>query len=169
MLTYGTDQFRSPNLTLAVAISQNFTHTKIIHCIVHDPPQFIIIISTEPPESPSAPTAPRATTITATTFFASWTAPTFNGRLALRNYTIETKREGSDICPSDSGYIVAQEGVSSEVTSATVQSLKPYSTYTFRVIAFNSVYRSEPSVASAQFITPQAGQENFNYCKRITW
>lgn len=115
--------------------------------------------SADPPVPPFAPTNPLAGTITATSFIASWAAPSFTGRLALRNYTIETRREGSEICPGDSDYVAALEGISSATTTATVPSLHPYSRYTFRVIAFNSVYRSDPSVASAQFQTPQAGQE----------
>ena len=120
--------------------------------------------SAAPPEPPSAPTNPLASSITATTFLASWMAPSSTGRLALRNYTIETRREGSEICPGDRDYITALEGISPETSMATLRSLHPYSRYTFRVIAFNSVYSSDPSVASAQFQTPQAGQENYLLC-----
>ena len=111
----------------------------------------------DPPEPPMAPTNPRASSITATTFLATWVPPLSDGGLALQNYTVETRREGNELCPGDASYTPSLEGVSSDVTSATVRSLKPYSMYTFRVIAFNSIFRSLPS-ATSQFRTPQAGK-----------
>ena len=109
--------------------------------------------------APSAPTNPQSSSITATTFLASWTAPSSNGGLALRNYTVETRRDGSEICPGDADYQVALEGISSGAMSATMRDLHPYSRYTFRVVAFNSVFRSPPSVVSADFQTQPAGEK----------
>ena len=115
-------------------------------------------IFSAPPVPPTAPTNHVASAITATSFIASWTPPTSDGGLALQNYTIEVRRLGSEICPGSVSYEPALEGVDASTTTISVPSLHPYSRYTFRVVAFNSVFRSLQGVASSEFQTPQSSE-----------
>ena len=96
--------------------------------------------------------------VTATSFLASWTAPVSDGGLALQNYTVEVLRLGSEICSGSNDYETALEGVSASRTSVSVPSLHPYSRYTFRVVAFNSVFRSIEGTSSTEFQTVQSSE-----------
>ena len=90
-----------------------------------------------PPTAPDAPTSPAATAgNTGATVF--WTAPAFNGGLAITGYLVEYKL-------SAAGTWSTFETTSSSATYSVVTGLTNSSVYNFRVSAVNATGTSTPS------------------------
>ena len=110
------------------------------------------------PMPPSPPRNPEATMITATSFTATWDPPVFDGRLSLLNFTVDIQRFGNSFCPGDLTFQPAVTGIGPNITSVTVESLYPSTQYQFRVVAFNFLFRSEPSTITDTFQTSPSGK-----------
>jgi len=105
------------------------------------------VIPSTVPNPPTAVTATPGNTQVSLT----WSAPAFNGGLAITDYVIEYKLD------SDVSWTVFSDGVSS-VASTTVTGLTNGSLYDFRVSAVNGTGQGSPSsvVTSTPLTTPNA-------------
>ena len=132
----------------------------MIHCI--DTSMLLLIIHplpcSGPATPPSPPHSPSGTNVSSSSFQANWLRPLDNGRLPLQNYTVEILNRGNEFCEGSADWQSALLGIDPDAGSAQVNSLLPYTGYEFRVVAFNSVYRSAPSVTSGLLETAEAGE-----------
>lgn len=112
--------------------------------------------------APSSPMLVLPPSLGANFFIAGWSASLNNGGLQIQNYTIEVMNLGSSFCPAavESEWEAIRTGIRPGQSSYMVnvsEGVNPAMGYLFRVVVFNSVYRSYSS-ASEPFTTSSVGE-----------